>query len=149
MLLILALALSLLAPLAAQAASYATATVKGGWLRLRDGASTDAKTISAYFTGTTVKLLGGSGEWYHVLAPDGKTGYMHSSFLTITGSITGGQLEENTAATVRYQTVVTTLEEQNDLAEALAAVYLALGCLVLAFLITVPAHPRRSSAGVV
>jgi type IV pilus assembly protein PilC len=33
-----------------------------------------------------------------------------------------GELEkENTAATVRYQTVVTTLEEQNDLAEALAA----------------------------
>lgn len=85
---------------AALAADYATATVKGGWLRLRDGASTDAKTISAYFTGTTVTLLGGSGEWYHVLAPDGKTGYMHSGFLTITGSITGGQLDENTMASV-------------------------------------------------
>lgn len=84
----------------ASADDYATATVKGGWLRLRDGASTDAKTISAYFTGTTVTLLGGSGEWYHVLTPDGKTGYMHASFLTITGSITGGQLEENTAASV-------------------------------------------------
>ena len=31
----------------ALADDYATATVKGGWLRLRDGASTDAKTISA------------------------------------------------------------------------------------------------------
>lgn len=80
--------------------SYATATVKGGWLRLRDGASTNANTISAYYTGTTVTIIGGSGSWYHVLAPDGKTGYMHSSYLTITGSVTGGQLDENTAASV-------------------------------------------------
>lgn len=99
--LMLALMLTMLVLPTASAADYATATVKGGWLRLRDGASTDAKTISAYFTGTTVTLLGGSGEWYHVLAPDGKTGYMHSSYLTITGSITGGQLDENTAATVK------------------------------------------------
>ncbi len=100
MLLTLTLLLTLCAMPAAKADSYATATVKGGWLRLRDGASTDAETISAYFTGTTVTILGGSGSWYHVLTPDGKTGYMHSSYLTITGSITGGQLEENTAATV-------------------------------------------------
>ena len=100
MLLILALLLTLTAIPFASADSYATATVKGGWLRLRDGASTDAETISAYYTGTTVTILGGSGSWYHVLTPDGKTGYMHSSYLTITGSITGGQLEENTAATV-------------------------------------------------
>ena len=85
---------------AAHADEYATAVVKGGWLRLRDGASTDAKTVSAYYTGTTVTILGGSGQWYHVLTPDGKTGYMHSSYLTITGSITGGQLAENTAGTV-------------------------------------------------
>ena len=97
----LAVLLTVLLIPAAGADVYATATVKGGWLRLRDGASTNAKTISAYYTGTTVTLLGGSGEWYHVLAPDGKTGYMHANFLNITGSITGGQLEENTAAAVR------------------------------------------------
>ncbi len=84
----------------AQAADYATAVVKGGWLRLRDGASTDAKTISAYFTGTKVTLLGGSGSWYFVLTPDGKTGYMHSNFLTVTGSITGGQVDQNDAGSV-------------------------------------------------
>ncbi len=100
LILTIALLLTALVLPAAQAADYATATVKGGWLRLRDGASTSAKTISAYYTGTTVTLLGGSGEWYYVLAPDGKTGYMHSNFLTVTGSITGGQVEENTAATV-------------------------------------------------
>ena len=94
----LALTLALCAP--AQAAEYATAVVKGGWLRLRDGASSDAETISAYYTGTVVTILGGSGQWYHVLTPDGKTGYMHSGYLTITGSITGGQVDENTEATV-------------------------------------------------
>ena len=98
--LMLALLLTLTAIPAAQADDYATAVVKGGWLRLREGASTDAKTISAYFTGTSVTILGGSGEWYRVLTPDGKTGYMNSGYLTITGSITGGQLDENTAGSV-------------------------------------------------
>ncbi len=97
----LAILLTTLAIPTASADDYATATVKGGWLRLRDGASTDANTISAYYTGTTVTILGGSGSWYHVRTPDGKTGYMHSGYLTITGSITGGQLDENTAAVVK------------------------------------------------
>ena len=96
----LALLLTLTAIPAASADSYATATVKGGWLRLRDGASIVAETISAYFTGTTVTILGSKNGWYHVLTPDGKTGYMHADYLTVTGAITGGQLEENTAATV-------------------------------------------------
>lgn len=100
LILTLAIILTTFAIPAARADDYATATVKGGWLRLRDGASTSAKTISAYYTGTTVTILGGSGEWYHVLTPDGKTGYMNTKYLTITGSITGGQLDENTAATV-------------------------------------------------
>lgn len=94
------LLLTLCAVPAASAASYATATVKGGWLRLRDGASSDAETISAYFTGTTVTILGSKNGWYHVLTPDGKTGYMHADYLTVTGAINGGQLEENTAATI-------------------------------------------------
>ncbi len=81
-------------------ADQATAIVKGGWLRLRDTPSSSGDTISAYFTGTTVTILGGSGSWYRVKTPDGKTGYMHSDFLTITSSITGGQIEANTAAKV-------------------------------------------------
>lgn len=100
MLLTLALLLSLLAIPAAQADSYATATVKGGWLRLRAGATTNSETISAYYTGTRVTILGGAGDWYYVSTPDGKTGYMNANYLTITGSITGGQLDENTAAYV-------------------------------------------------
>ena len=100
LILTLALLLTALSIPAASAESYATATVKGGWLRLREGASAASKTISAYYTGTTVTILGGSGNWYQVRTPDGKTGYMSATYLTITGSITGGQVDENTAATV-------------------------------------------------
>ena len=89
----LALALTLCVP--AMAGDYATAVVKGGWLRLRDGASSDAATISAYYTGTEVTILGGSGSWYYVEAPDGNTGYMHADYLTINGSITGGEVYED------------------------------------------------------
>ena len=96
----LAMLLCMLAIPSAQAASYATATVKGGWLRLRADASFNAETISAYYTGTNVTILGGAGEWYYVSTPDGKQGYMHSEYLTITGSITGGQLDGNTQAYV-------------------------------------------------
>lgn len=101
MILCAAMLLMVLAMPAAHADSYATAVVKGGWLRLRDGASTEAKTISAYFTGTTVTVLGTSGQWYRVLTPDGKTGYMHSSFLTLMGVSNGGTLEANTAGKVK------------------------------------------------
>lgn len=101
MILTLILTLSLLLTAApALADTYATAVVKGGWLRLRAGASYDAETVSAYFTGTQVTILGGSGEWYYVSTPDGKIGYMNAGFLTITGSITGGQMAENTTAYV-------------------------------------------------
>lgn len=89
---ILAVAMLLALSIPAMAADYATAVVKGGWLRLRDGASSDAETISAYYTGTVVTILGGSGTWYYVEAPDGNRGYMNSGYLTINGSITGGQV---------------------------------------------------------
>ena len=98
--LLLTLVFLLAAVPAASADDYATATVKGGWLCLRDGASTSAKIISAYYTGTEVTLLGGSGEWFYVRTPDGRTGYMNAGYLTITGSITGGQVAAGQDATV-------------------------------------------------
>ena len=100
LLLMLTLLLTMLVMPAAYADDYATAVVKGGWLRLRDGASKDAKTVSAYFTGTAVTILGKTGSWYRVLTPDGKTGYMSADYLTITGAISSGTLEENTAAVI-------------------------------------------------
>lgn len=59
--------------------------VTGGWLRLRSGPSFDASTISSYYTGTEVKVVGSSGNWYQVETPDSKTGYMYASYITFSG----------------------------------------------------------------
>lgn len=87
----------------AQAAST-TATIKGGWLRLRSGPSYKHSTITSYYTGTVVTVLGSSGVWFQVTTPDGRTGYMHGDYLTINGSggtpTAPGGAYENIAATV-------------------------------------------------
>ena len=86
-------------PLHDAQADYLTAVVKGGWLRLRQYASFDAPTITSYYTGTQVIIQGTSGAWYHVIGPDGRTGYMLGAYLTV--GATGAQ--ENTPAWVTSQ----------------------------------------------
>ena len=85
---------TVIVPVETAKAASTTATVKGGWLRLRAEASFDAETISSYFTGTVVTVQGSIGKWYRVTAPDGRTGYMYSDYLTInqqgSGSASGG-----------------------------------------------------------
>lgn len=65
------------------------ATVVGGWLRLRSAANFNATTINSYYTGTRVKVLGASGNWYNVEAPDGQRGYMYGDYLRIGGGSGG------------------------------------------------------------
>ncbi len=74
-----------LLPLSATAVTQ-YGTVTGGWLRLRSAPSFDATIYKSYYTGTVVEILGTSGSWYHVEAPDGYTGYMYSTYVTIGGS---------------------------------------------------------------
>lgn len=84
----------------AEAASQ-TMKVKGGWLRLRANASYNSDTISSYFTGTTVTVLGQKGIWYCVRTPDGRVGYMNGNYLTSTGTGAGaGSAEQNITAYV-------------------------------------------------
>ena len=71
-------------PAASMAAQYAT--VVGGWLRLRAGASFEADTITSYYTDTVVEILGNSGNWYRVKTPDGRTGYMYGDYLKLGAS---------------------------------------------------------------
>lgn len=66
-------------PATSMAASYAT--VVGGWLRLRSAPNFSASTITSYYTGTQVEILGSSGGWYKVQTPDGRTGYMYGNYL--------------------------------------------------------------------
>ena len=76
--------LALLPAQIAAAAEYGT--VKGGWLRLRTAPSYDATIINSYYTGTVVEILGTSGAWYSVKAPDNQAGYMYSDYITLGGS---------------------------------------------------------------
>ena len=78
---VLALVICLIPVPQADAASM-TATVKGGWLRLREQPNTNSKTINSYYTGTQVTILGTSGNWYYVRV-NGSTGYMMGSYLSI------------------------------------------------------------------
>jgi len=75
--------LSVTSILSPAALAESTATVKGGWLKLRAEASTNGDVIGTYFTGTQVIVLQTQGDWYHVTAPDGKTGYMMARYLDL------------------------------------------------------------------
>ena len=66
----------------ADAATNMTATVKGGWLNLRESATTNSKSLGCYYTGTKVTILGSSGSWYYVKV-SGKTGYMLGTYLKV------------------------------------------------------------------
>lgn len=81
------------------AATYQTATVKGGWLRLRAAASFNGQVLGNYFTGTEVTVLGTSGAWYHVRTQSGQEGYMYGAYLTVT---TSGSTNNQTAGTAAY-----------------------------------------------
>lgn len=100
----LALAVVLLAgvmalPVHSANAASTTATVKGGWLRLRALPNFDATTLASYYTGTVMTVLGTVGDWYHVTAPDGYSGYMYGKYLNVSGSSSSGGYQ-NISATV-------------------------------------------------
>ncbi len=67
------------------AAAEKTGKVHGGWLNLRSEPSYKGKKISSYPNGTIVTITGQNGSWYAVTAPDGMTGYMLGSYLTVSG----------------------------------------------------------------
>ena len=82
--LMIALALMLLALPAVQALAD-TATVTGGWLRLRAMPSFDADTLASCPSGTIVTILSASGSWYYVQLSDGTRGYMYGAYLKLNG----------------------------------------------------------------
>ncbi|MBQ9197668.1 MAG: SH3 domain-containing protein [Clostridia bacterium] len=75
----------LLASIPALADTYAT--VQGGTLNLRQKASTSAKVLGQYPTGTWVSILEQGDTWCKV-SVDGKTGYMKTKYLTSAGKNT-------------------------------------------------------------
>ena len=95
-LLTLALVISVISLPVSSASADTTMHVIGGWLRLRSGPSFTSATIASYYTGTTVTVMGTSGQWYYVKVSDGQVGYMYSSYLSSGGSVT----PSGTSATV-------------------------------------------------
>lgn len=85
--LVVVLLMSMLLISTASATTYGTVT--GGWLRLRSGPSFSSTIYKSYYTGTVVEILDTSGSWYQVKTPDGYTGYMYSSYVTLGGGGTG------------------------------------------------------------
>lgn len=94
------LLLSVMLPWNVAQAAGQTATVKGGWLRMRASASFSAETVASYYTGTQLTVLGTSGAWYKVQAPDGQIGYMYGTYLTISGASSGTSSASGTTAYV-------------------------------------------------
>lgn len=58
------------------------ASVRRGTLRLRTGPGTEYTTLKQYSNGTQMQLLAKTNaSWYEVMLPDGKRGYMSTTFL--------------------------------------------------------------------
>ena len=63
-------------------AELGTGTIQGTEVRLRAGADLSAQILGSYDTGTTMKVIGVSGEWYKV-SYNGTEGYVHSDYMTL------------------------------------------------------------------
>ncbi len=74
-------ALALLMALLPLSALAETLQVSPSSLNLRTSPSTQSQVIAVYQRGTKVTVLGTSGQWTRVRTPDGKTGYMLTSYL--------------------------------------------------------------------
>ena len=58
------------------------ASVRGGTLRLRTGPGEGYSVLKQYANGTEVQVLSKTNaQWYEVVLPDGKRGYMSTTFL--------------------------------------------------------------------
>ncbi|MBQ8311784.1 MAG: SH3 domain-containing protein [Clostridia bacterium] len=84
-----------LAPMMAMADTAQSALVQGGALNLRETASLTAKVLGQFPTGTLVEIVESGDEW-HKVEVNGKSGYMMAKYLSTE--------KKDTAATVRTNT---------------------------------------------
>lgn len=84
-----------LAPMMALADTAQSALVQGGALNLRETASLTAKVLGQYPTGTLVEIVESGDEW-HKVEVNGKSGYMMAKYLSTE--------KKDTTATVRTNT---------------------------------------------
>ena len=63
--------------------------VDDGGVNLRSAASTSSQWLGSYKEGAWVRITGESGNFYKVKTADGKTGYMHMNYVTVTSVAKG------------------------------------------------------------
>ena len=77
----------------AQAYGATTGVVNTAALNVRTGASTSYSRLGLIYEGASVTILGTSGNWYKVSCSIGgslKTGYVHKSYINVSGGATTG-----------------------------------------------------------
>lgn len=78
---------------------FSGAQTRKGTLRLRSGSGTKYKTLASYKNGSFVQVIAKTNSsWYEVTAPDGKHGYMSTTYLVL--DHTEGSASEATASVV-------------------------------------------------
>ena len=88
-LLVMALACVLLAGTALADSLRFGAVDNGNSVNLRQSASTGSAWLGSYPRGTWMRILGEQGNFYYVRTPDGKTGYMHKDYVSVTSVAKG------------------------------------------------------------
>lgn len=87
---LLAMLVMVLLASGALADSLRFGTVSGGKsVNLRGTASTSGQWLGSYTKGTWIRILGESGNFYRVKTPDGRTGYMHMDYVSVTTAAKG------------------------------------------------------------
>ena len=85
----------------------AAASVRGGTLRLRSGPGNGCKILKQYKNGTEMQLAAKTNSsWYEVILPDGKRGYMSTTFIEYVrteGSLTAAAQSVSEARQLRDQ----------------------------------------------
>ena len=79
---------------------FAGAETRRGTLRLRTGPGTNYRVIASYKNGSLVQVLNKTNSgWYEVTAPDGKRGYMSTTYLRL--DHTEGSVSQAVSSVVR------------------------------------------------
>lgn len=86
-------------------------SISGGWLNIRQAASTGSAVVSSLAKGSYITLISKSGSWWYVEYAKGKYGYCHTDYITsVSGSvktvnITSGTLNIRSGAGTSYSRI--------------------------------------------
>lgn len=89
-----------------------TGVITGETVKMRDGASLEAKLVMLLSVDDEVEVLGKEGDWYHVTF-EGTTGYVNANYMKVEGEVEDSEIEpqenavDNTTVEEPVQNAVT------------------------------------------